>query len=238
MICLVFPGFSGTPEELREALRRGRLRPEEVPVLEVIQMALDQVPEDLRARSELLPILAELLLLKLAPRRALGEEEPTGEVPLVQALVDLSETVAFLEARLRARARVLPVPAPPLPPRALRLSPERLLKAARAYRPLSLAFPERGLELWEVWARLRPGLARGVRRAFADLPLREWREKALGFFLLLEASRLGRVRLYQEAPFAPLWVEVLAEEEVLGDLHPGAGVQPQAHPHEAWSGEA
>lgn len=38
----------------------------------------------------------------------------------------------------------------------------------------------------------------------------------MAFAALLEAARLGRVRLYQEAPFAPLYVEVEAPLE--GDL--------------------
>ena len=47
MIRIAFPGFEGTPEALREALRRGRLSPKEVPVLAVLEQALAQVPEDL-----------------------------------------------------------------------------------------------------------------------------------------------------------------------------------------------
>ncbi|MGC8905433.1 MAG: chromosome segregation protein ScpA, partial [Thermus sp.] len=108
MIHLSFPGFTGSLEALREALRRGRLSPKEVPVLLVVDQALSQVPEDLKARSELLPVLAELLLLKLAPEKALIPKEEGEEAPLVRVLLDLSETVAFLEARLKRRARLLP----------------------------------------------------------------------------------------------------------------------------------
>lgn len=115
MIRIAFPGFEGTPEALREALRRGRLSPKEVPVLAVLEQALAQVPEDLRAKSELLPLLAELLVLKLSPERALLPKEEGEEAPLVQVLVDLSEMVAFLEARLERRARLLPVAPPPCP---------------------------------------------------------------------------------------------------------------------------
>ena len=81
MIRIAFPGFEGTPEALREVLRRGRLSPKEVPVLAVVEQALAQVPGDLRAKSELLPLLAELLVLKLSPERALLPKEELEEVP-------------------------------------------------------------------------------------------------------------------------------------------------------------
>ena len=129
MIRLAFPGFAGTPVELREALRRGRLSPKGLPVLLVVEQALAQVPEDLRARAELLPLLAELLVLKLSPERALTSKEEGEEAPIVRVLVDLSETVAFLEERLKRRARLLPVAPPPVPRPGLRLSPKALKEA-------------------------------------------------------------------------------------------------------------
>ena len=208
MIRIAFPGFEGTPEALREALRRGRLSPKEVPVLAVVEQALAQVPGDLRAKSELLPLLAELLVLKLSPERALLPKEEGEEAPLVQVLVDLSEMVAFLEARLERRARLLPVAPPPLPRPALRLSPKSLAEAAKGFRRAVLRLPR------EAWERLK-GAIRG-RVAFQSLPLATWGEKAVGFAALLEAFRLGRVRLFQEAPFAPLYVEPVGLLE--GDL--------------------
>lgn len=214
MIRIAFPGFEGTPEALREALRRGRLSPKEVPVLAVVEQALAQVPEDLRAKSELLPLLAELLVLKLSPERALLPKEEGEEAPLVQVLVDLSEMVAFLEARLERRARLLPVAPPPLPRPALRLSPKSLAEAAKGFRRAVLRLPREAFGVREAWERLK-GAIRG-RVAFQSLPLATWGEKAVGFAALLEAARLGRVRLYQEAPFAPLYVE--AEAPLEGDL--------------------
>ncbi|GGM96256.1 chromosome segregation protein ScpA [Thermus composti] len=205
MIHLEFPGFSGTPEALREALRRGRLSPRGLPVLLIVEQALAQVPEDLRAKSELLPLLAELLVLKLSPEKALTPKEEGEEAPLVQVLLDLSETVAFLEARLKRRARLLPVSPPPLPKPSLRLSPRALAEAARGFRKAVLHLPPEAFGLREAWERIRAFLKGRV--AFHALPLATWSEKAVGFAALLEASRLGRVRLYQEAPFAPLYVE-------------------------------
>lgn len=214
MIRIAFPGFEGTPEALREALRRGRLSPKEVPVLAVVEQALAQVPEDLRAKSELLPLLAELLVLKLSPERALLPKEEGEEAPLVQVLVDLSEMVAFLEARLKRRARLLPVSPPPLPKPSLRLSPKALAEAAKGFRRAVLRLPREAFGVREAWERLK-GAIRG-RVAFQSLPLATWGEKAVAFAALLEAARLGRVRLYQEAPFAPLYVE--AEAPLEGDL--------------------
>lgn len=214
MIHLEFPGFSGTPEALRAALRRGRLSPRALPVLLIVEQALAQVPEDLRAKSELLPLLAELLVLKLSPEKALTPKEEGEEVPLVQALLDLSETVAFLEARLKRRARLLPVSPPPLPKPSLRLSPKALAEAAKGFRRAVLRLPREAFGVREAWERLK-GAIRG-RVAFQSLPLATWGEKAVGFAALLEAFRLGRVRLYQEAPFAPLYVEAAAPLE--GDL--------------------
>jgi segregation and condensation protein A len=219
VIHLSFPGFTGSLEALRKALRRGRLSPKEVPVLLVVDQALSQVPEDLKARSELLPVLAELLLLKLAPEKALIPKEEGEEAPLVRVLLDLSETVAFLEARLKRRARLLPVPPPPLPKPALRLPPKALLQAARGFQKAVLHLPQGGFGLKEAWARLRP-LLKG-RVVFQSLPFPAWAERAVAFAALLEAHRLGQVRLYQEAPFAPLHVEALGE---LQDLDEGRGV--------------
>ncbi|WP_018110351.1 chromosome segregation protein ScpA [Thermus igniterrae] len=214
MIRLELPGFSGTPLELKEALRRGRLSPRAVPLLLVVDQALAQVPEDLRQRSELLPILAELLLLKLSPEKALTPREEGEEAPLVQVLLDLSETVAFLEERLKKRSRLVPVSPPPLPKPALRLPPRALVEAARPFRKAVLAVSRERFGLLEAWERLK-GLLRG-KVAFQGLPFASWGEKVVAFAALLEAARLGRVRLYQEAPFAPLYVE--AEAPLEGDL--------------------
>ncbi|WP_240307599.1 chromosome segregation protein ScpA [Thermus caldifontis] len=211
MIRLEFPGFSGTPQELREALRRGRVSPRALPVLALVEQALSQVPEDLRARSELLPILAELLVLRLSPERALAPREEGEEASLVRVLLDLSETVAFLQERLERRSRLIPVSPPPLPRPGLRLPPRALAEAARPFRKAVLALGREGFGLMEAWARIR-GFLKG-RLPFHRLPLRTWEEKAMGFAALLEAYRLGRVGLEQEANFGPLWVEAKERQE-------------------------
>nr|WP_279232148.1 chromosome segregation protein ScpA [Thermus albus] len=231
-----FPGFSGTPWELREALRRGRLSPRAIPLLLVVEQALAQVPEDLRPRSELLPILAELLLLKLSPQKALVPKEEGEEAPLVQALLDLSETVAFLQKRLEKRSRLIPVSPPPLPKPALRLPPRALAEAARPFRRAVLALSPKPFGLMEAWARLR-GFLRG-RTPFHRLPLRGWGERAIGFAALLEASRLGWVRLSQEGNFGPLWVERGLEDQeegLVSSPFPGPCVKGNLPPVGPWS---
>ncbi|WP_243089669.1 chromosome segregation protein ScpA [Thermus neutrinimicus] len=211
MIRLEVPGFSGTPQELREALRRGRISPRALPVLAIVEQALSQVPEDLKERSELLPILAELLVLRLSPERALAPREEGEEASLVRALLDLSETVAFLEERLRRRSRLIPVPPPPLPKPALRLPPRALAEAARPFRKAVLALGRERFGLMEAWARIKAFLK--GRLAFHQLPLRTWEEKAVGFAALLEAHRLGRVALEQAENFGPLWLVAREREE-------------------------
>jgi segregation and condensation protein A len=213
VIQIAFPGFSGTPEALREALRRGRISPRAVPVLKVIEDALAQLPPSLKERSEVLPILAELLVLKLAPERAMEAEEGK-EAPLVQALLDLSETVAFLEARLKARARLLPVGPTPPPQARPPAFPQDPLAGGQALPPGGSG-PSPG----DLWAEGGLGAASGASSGEGGLPgPAPWGaggERAVAFAALLEAHRLGLLRLHQEAPFAPLHVEVLQERQEL-----------------------
>ncbi|KGQ22611.1 chromosome segregation protein ScpA [Thermus filiformis] len=199
---LRFDGFEGSPLELKEALRRGRIPPGSLPVLLLVDQALAQLPQDLKAKAELLPLLAELLLFKLRP--VAGPEKEEQEEAVVQVLVDLSQAVAFLEERAQARSRVLPVFPPPLP-RRLSLPKAALARAALAFRRAVLHLPREELGLREVWGRIRGFLT--ARRRFSELPLPTWPEKAVGFAALLEAVRLEEVLLFQEAPFAELYVE-------------------------------
>jgi segregation and condensation protein A len=166
-----------------------------------VDQALAQLPQDLKAKAELLPLLAELLLSKLRPVAGPEKEE---EEAVVQVLVDLSQAVAFLEERAQVRSRVLPVFPPPLP-RRLSLPKAALARAALAFRRAVLHLPREELGLREVWGRIRGLLT--ARRRFSELPLPSWPEKAVGFAALLEAVRLEEVLLFQEAPFAELYVE-------------------------------
>lgn len=206
---LRFEGFEGSPLELKEALRRGRLPPGRLPLLLLVDQALAQLPEDLKAKAELLPLLAELLLYKLRP--LVGPEKEEEAAAVVQILVDLSQAVAFLEKRARERSRILPVSPPPLP-RRLSLPKTALVRAALAFRRAVLFLPREEVGLKEVWARIRGFLT--SRRRFSELPLPTWPEKAVGFAALLEAARLEEVHLYQERPFAELYVEPRRQAEV------------------------
>lgn len=213
MIRIAFPGFEGTPEALREALRRGRLSPKEVPVLAVLEQALAQVPEDLRAKSELLPLLAELLVLKLSPERALLPKEEGEEAPLVQVLVDLSEMVAFLGPAWSGGRGFSPWPRPPAQarpeafPKVLGRGGEGLPQGRSPASPGGLRGAG-GL-----------GAAQGGDPGPGGLPepaaCHLGREGG-GLRRPPRTFRLGRVRLFQEAPFAPLYVEPVGLLE--GDL--------------------
>jgi len=197
---LEVPGFSGSLSALLRALEEGRLSRQSLPLLSLIDQALAQIrSRDLEERSELLPHLAELLLLKLRPL----PPEPEGEAPLeappvLQALMRLDAPLSFLEARLKERAHVLPVPPPP-PPRSLRLprlSPKLLLEALPPPFP---AFELRGgqLNLKAIAQSILAFLAKTPRTLFSLLPLPDWRSKIGGFLILLEEVRRGHLELIQ-----------------------------------------
>lgn len=219
MIQLAFALFSGTPRELSDAVRRGKIAPADLPVLELTEQALFQVQAlGLSERSELLPILAELVLFKLrsfAKRPAIVEieEEEEGEAAptFLETLVALEEAIAFLEGRARERARILPVPAPPLPRdrRLRKLAVDVLVRAAEPFarRAELLLEPER-FGLREAWERIR-GFLFGVGKSlFARLPFRGWAEQTVAFTALLEAKRVGDVELHQSENFGLLEVEL------------------------------
>lgn len=179
----------------------------------MLEQALAQVPEDLRAKSELLPLLAELLVLKLSPERALLPKEEGEEAPWSRSSWT-SPRWWPSSGPLGAAGAASPRGPAPLPRPALRLSPKSLAEAAKGFRRAVLRLPREAFGVREAWERLK-GAIRG-RVAFQSLPLATWGEKAVGFAALLGAFRLGRVRLFQEAPFAPLYVEPVGLLE--GDL--------------------
>ncbi|RDI95547.1 chromosome segregation protein ScpA [Meiothermus sp. QL-1] len=228
MIRLSFEGFSGSPRELAERVRRGQVAARDLPLLLLTEQAMAQVEAlDLSERSALLPLLAELLLHKL---RALAqgddpvpvEEDLEAEAPVVlDTLVALEEAIAFLEQRSRERARVLPVAPPPLPKdrRVRSLSLELLVRAAEPLaRRAELLLPPERFSLKEAWGRLLGFLRGGRRGFFHQLPFRGWSERVVAFLALLEAKRLGWVEMWQEENFGPIGVELLTEEVQLAEL--------------------
>lgn len=221
MITLCFEGFSGTPKELAERVRRGQIEARDLPVLVLTEQALAQVTDlGLSERSELLPTLVELLLYKLRafaprpePEPPLPEEEAfEGGLPgFLETLVLLEEAIGFLEQRARERARVLPVPPSPLPKdrRVRPLPVGLLLEAARPLaRRVELRLEPETFGLKEAWERLLRFL-QGVGRAlFGRLPFLGWGEQTVAFAALLEAKKQGRVELRQAENFGPLEVEL------------------------------
>lgn len=223
MITLHFEQFSGTPRELYEQVRKGRIAAKDLPVLALTEQALAQVQAlGLSERSELLPILAELVLFKLRafarrPEVVQVEDEEFLEESgpaFLETLVALEEAIAFLEQRSRERARVLPVPPPPLP-KDRRLRPMPLQLLVRAVEPFArraeLHLEPETFGLKEAWERIR-GFLWGLRRAlFGQLPLHGWKEQTVAFVALLEAKKQGQVELHQQENFGVLEVELKAE---------------------------
>jgi len=223
VIVLSFDGFSGTPRELSEHVRKGRIAAEELPVLALTEQALAQVQAlGLAERSELLPTLAELLLFKLRafarqPQMISPEEEEPPEQSgpaFLETLVALEEAIAFLAQRARERARVLPVPPPPLP-KDRRLRPMPLQMLVRAVEPFArraeLHLEPETFGLHEAWARIKGFLQRVGRALFNQLPFRVWGEQTVAFAALLEAKKQGEVKLWQQENFGKLEVELKAD---------------------------
>jgi len=220
MITLSFDRFSGSPKELFEQVRKGTLAARDLPILALTDQALAQVQAlGLTERSELLPILAELVLFKLRafarrPQMVLveeSEEAATDAPAFLETLMALEEAIAFLEQRSRERARVLAVPPSPLP-RDRRLRPMPLYMLVRAVEPFArraeLRMEPETFGLREAWERIR-GFLWGLGRAwFSRLPLRSWYEQTVAFAALLEAKKQGDVELIQEHNFGALEVEL------------------------------
>jgi len=220
-ITLRFEGFSGSPEELKKALRNGRVSVRQLPLLDLIEQALAQVAElDLPERGSLLPILAELLERKLRALLRLDAEEPEADEEegesLVGLLVELDEAVKFLLDRAEARSYVIRVPAAELPRdrRLARLSVSTLHRYARRFlKPQAILPTEERFGVAEAWRWLVDKLRRAGWLWFSRLELESWAEKTVTFAALLEGVRNRRVRLQQEEPFADLLIELVPEEE-------------------------
>lgn len=222
MITLIFNSFTGTPWELSEQVRKGKIAAKDLPVLSLTDQALAQLQTlGLSERSELLPILAELVLFKLRafarrPQVMLSEdeeEEPLSGPAFLETLIALEEAIAFLEQRSRERARVLAVPPSPLP-KDRRLRPLPLQMLVQAVEPFArraeLLLEPETFGLLEAWERIK-GLLRGIRQSwFSLLPFGSWSEQTVAFAALLEAKKQGQVELRQEENFGALEVELKA----------------------------
>ncbi len=220
-IHLAFQDFSGSPEELQRALRSGRIQARDLPLLDLIDQALEQVAGlDLPERGALLPVLAELLERKLRALLKLDryEEEDSEEEgeAIVGLLVELDEVVRFLMDRAQARSYVLPVPAASLPrdSRIASISVAVLYRNARRFlRPASLIPEAERFGVAEAWEWLRRRLEKIGRAWFSQLGIKTWADRTVTFAALLEAVRRGGVRLKQERQFSDLLIELRGESE-------------------------
>lgn len=224
MIYLECQGFAGSALELQQAVRSGRVAAASLPVARLAQQALEQVQaQGLTERSELLPIMADLVVYKLrdllrlpTPNQDLEESELAQVEGFVETLVVLEEAIVFLRDRAEARSKVIAVPPPPLP-RDARLRKLPLDSLRRAIQPFArraevLIEPER-FGLREAWERIK-GFLWGIKQTlFAQLPLPGWSEQVVGFAALLEAARTGEVELNQTEAFADIEVTLLLKAD-------------------------
>lgn len=224
-LVLVFGDFSGSAIELSQYVRKGKIPHRDLPVLDLVNQAMGQLEAlGLTERAELLPILSELILFKLRafakrPQVFVEEENEYGEdlAPnLLETLIALEDAISFLTQRAAERARIMPVPASPLP-RDNRVRPlpvQVLLRAAEPFaRRAELLLEPDTFSLREAWERLK-GFLFGARRAlFSRMPLKNWAEQVVGFTALLEAKKQGEIQMTQEDSFEEIEVQYLAEDQ-------------------------
>jgi len=214
-ITLSFDDFNGSPEDLKKALRRGNLSVRQLPLLQLIDQALEQVENmDLPERGSLLPILAELLERKLRALLRLDYEELEADEEegesLVGLLVELDEAVRFLLDRAQARSLVIRVPPADLPRdrRIGRLSVATLFRYARRYVKAQALMPEEErFGVAEAWKWVMAKLRSVNWLWFSRLGLVGWADKTVTFAALLEGVRAGRIKLIQEEPYKDILIE-------------------------------
>ena len=222
MITLSFDSFNGTPRDLFDAVRKGKIAPKDLPLVSLVDQAIGQVQTlGLSERSEMLPILADLVLFKLRafakrPQVIIVEEEEEGErgPVFLETLLALQDAIDFLTQRAQERARILPVPASPLP-KDRRLRPMSVALLTRAVEPFArraeLLLEPDTFGFREAWERVK-GFLWGIKRAlFGGLPFSGWYEQTIGFTALLEAKKQGDVDLNQSENFGELEVELKAK---------------------------
>jgi len=213
-LVLSFGNFRGSARELKEALRSGRIRPEALPLSELLAQALAQAEGwPLLERARLAPELAALVLLWLGAAES-PEESPEAEAErTVAALVDLEAAASELAERAEARRDVIPLPPAPLPDRSRLAAADvrRLARLAPPARPRPVLAAIAGFGLREAWRRIRALLAGRPRLSFDELAPRRFGPRAIHLAALLEAARRGWVALFQPEPYGPIEVERRAE---------------------------
>ncbi|MFB9994271.1 segregation and condensation protein A [Deinococcus oregonensis] len=213
------PCFSGTLTELASALRSGRVRPPEVPLLtltrEVLAWAQGFGMLYADAQPDLLPTLASVIALKA--RLLLPQIQPEAEehwpddlldelVEGVEALAELDALVGFLAARRRERegliaARAVPITLPRRErPRNPQGSLSKLVQAAQnAVRQVEVPLLSRErLTLADALGALRAFGTRLRTFTFRGIPAQNWGEQTTYFAALLEGVKEGHFSVQQD----------------------------------------
>lgn len=226
----VEPLFEGTLGELAHRLRSRKLMPSQVNLLRVVQQVLERfdawASRDLELATEALPAAAGVVELKarlLLPRPPVASEEEEMVVAreevlaAVAALEALEDAIAELRDRRERRGQLLPARAPtptyPRRPRPMGVPLGRLVEIASRLRPGAYFEMARDrLTMSAAIARLRRLLRPGWRQPLDELvddP--SWGTRTIYFAGALELVREGRARLHQDAPFATLEAEGVAD---------------------------
>lgn len=232
------PVFSGSLAELAGALRTGKLRPAEVPLLALTREVLDWVSRTTHAgwaqtHPELLPALATVIALKA--RLLLPQPEPDDpyddfyEADLgvdevaqgVEALAELGTLVAFLSARREERATLLPAPAVPvdLPRRERKRNASgslaKLVRAAKnAVREVEVPLLARErLSLADALSHLRAYAARLTHFTFRGIHAADWGEETTYFAALLEGVKEGSFAVQQDENYGDIRIEAQGQRE-------------------------
>ncbi len=227
---VVQPAFTGSLSELLHALRSQQLGPNDLDLLALVRDYLRYFErlagESLDLASEALPQLACVIELKarlLLPKPPRDPEE-VDEAEIEQALeaVTLLEAlegaIAFLRRRRDERRFLLAVSAPrppyPRPERPLKIPLERLSSLAARYRVSQyFELARERLSMAQAMDRLWRRLKRVGRGSLAELaPLGTWEGLVVTFAGMLELVKEGKVRARQDAPYAPIELE-LAEAD-------------------------
>ncbi len=218
--------FQGSLSELASLLRRGRLAPAQVDLLELVQDFLAyferHAERDLDLASEALPALAQVIEVKLRlllprpprmPDEELADEARIEAVEAVETLARLEHAIAFLRER-RERRRHLVASRPPqvrfprrVPP--VRLALGQLAVLAARYRSDAYFELQRDrLSVPEAMRRILERLATLGRAELRSLATpADWSVRTVFFAGLLELLREKRVKAEQTAPYGPIVVE-------------------------------
>jgi segregation and condensation protein A len=221
------PCFTGTLSELAYALRSHAISPQALDVYQLVKDYLayfeDLARHDLNLASEALPMVARVIELKvrfLLPRPPKEEAELEEELleqalEAVAILEELEEAIVFLKERREARRIMLPARAPrpdyPRVERPIKVSLDKLMEMASRYSFSSyfelaierLTMAGAMKQLLSALKRLRRG------RLFELLEQRSWPVATVTFAGMLELLKEGKVQAVQEAPFAPIEVELV-----------------------------